>query len=53
MRKGGAAVVLQQAEHRICVDPIARAGQESAAIVAAQVVTKRGNRAGVIKNVRA
>ena len=51
MCEGRSAVVLQRAEHRIGVDLIARAGQITAAVIAAHVVAERGNRAGVIVNV--
>ena len=48
--KGGAAVVLQRAEHRSRVDLIARAGQESAAIVTTQIVAVRNDGACTTNN---
>src|SRR5262249_44326869 len=47
LREGAAAVVAQRAEHRIGVDLIARPGQNTASIIAGEVVTKQGERAGV------
>ena len=41
MRKGWAAVILQGAKQRIGIDLIARASQITAAIIAAEVVSKR------------
>ena len=53
MGEGRAAVVLERAEHGIGVDLIASRSQETAAIIAAQVVTERGNGASIVKDVRA
>ena len=53
MSKGRTAVVLQWAKHRIGVDLVTGRGQITAAIVAAQVVTMRGDRAGAIVDILA
>src|SRR5712691_5061061 len=46
-----AAVVLQRAEQRIGVDLVCGIGQKAAAIIAAQVVAKRGDSAGKVGEV--
>src|SRR6266511_802029 len=51
MRECGAAIVLQWAKHRIGVDQIAGTGQDTAAVVAADIVAKRCDRAGVIDDI--
>ena len=51
MRKGWAAVILQGTKQRIGIDLIAWASQITAAIIAAEIVSKRGDRAAVIKDV--
>ena len=51
MREGWAAVVLQRAEQRIGIDLVASGGQESATVVAAQVVAVRGDGAGIVEDV--
>jgi len=42
MRECGAAIVLQRAKHRIGINLIARTGQDTAAVVAAEIVPERG-----------
>ena len=51
MRKGWAAVILQRTKQRIGIDLIAWASQITAAIIAAEVVSKRGDGAAVIEDV--
>ena len=51
MRKGWAAVILQRTKQRIGVDLIARASQITAAVIAAEVVSKRRDGAAVIEDV--
>ena len=51
VRKGWAAVILQGANQRVGVDLIAWAGQVAAAIIAAEVVSERGDGAAVIEHV--
>ena len=51
VRKGWAAVILQRTKQRIGIDLIARAGQITAAIIAAEIVSKRGDRAAIIEDV--
>ena len=51
MRKGWAAVILQRTKQRIGVDLIARAGQITAAIIAAEIVSNRGDCAAVVEDV--
>ena len=51
VRKGWAAVILQRTEQRIGIDLIARAGQITAGIIAAEIVSKRGDRAAIIEDV--
>src|ERR1700720_4581149 len=53
MGESRAAVVLERAEHWIGVDLVAAAVQETAAIIATQVVAARGDRASIVKDVRA
>ena len=48
MRECGAAIVLQWAKHRIGIDLIAGTGQDPAAVVAADIVTERCDRAADI-----
>src|SRR5438105_14459511 len=50
MGKGGAAIILEWAEQGIGVDLIAGSSQETAAVIAAKVVTMRDNGSAVIKN---
>ena len=51
VRKGWAAVILQRTNQRIGIDLIARASQITAAVIAAEVVSKRRDGAAVIKDV--
>ena len=51
VRKGWAAVILQRTKQRIGIDLIARASQITAAVIAAEVVSKRGDDAAVIEDV--
>ena len=51
MRKGWAAVILQRTKQRIGVDLIAWASQITAAVIAAEVVSKRRDGAAVIEDV--
>jgi len=51
MRESWAAIVLQGAKQRIGIDLIARAGQETTGIVAADVVTVRRHCAAAVENV--
>ena len=51
VRKGWAAVILQGTKQRVGVDLIARAGQVAAAIIAAEVVSKRDDCAAIIEDV--
>ena len=51
VRKGWAAVILQRTKQRIGVDLIARASQITAAVIAAEVVSKRRDGAAVIEDV--
>src|SRR6266536_2922931 len=51
MRECGATVVLQWAKHGIGVDLIARAGQDTAAVVAAEIVAERVYPSAVIGDV--
>ena len=51
MRKGWAAVILQRTEQRIGIDLIAWASQVAAAVIAAEVVSKRRDCAAVIEDV--
>ena len=51
VRKGWPAVILQRTKQRIGVDLIARASQITAAVIAAEVVSKRRDRAAVIEDV--
>src|SRR6266581_377498 len=53
MGEGGATVILQWPEQWIGVDLVARGREKSAAIIAAQVVTMRGDRAGVVEDILA
>ena len=49
MREGRPAVILEWAKHRICVDLIPGRRQETAAVITAQVVAKRADRAAVVE----
>jgi hypothetical protein len=49
VRKGWAAVILQRTKQRIGIDLIARASQITAAVIAAEVVSKRRDGAAVIE----
>jgi hypothetical protein len=51
VREGRAAVILERTQQWIGVNLIAKPGQQTARIIAAQVIAVRGNRAGVIENV--
>ena len=51
MRKGWAAVILQRTKQRIGIDLIARAGQITAAVIAAEIVSIGCDRATVVKDV--
>lgn len=51
VRKGWAAVILQRTKQRIGIDLIARASQITAAVIAAEVVSKRRDGAAVIEDV--
>ena len=51
MRERRAAVVLQRTKQRIGVDLIARAGQITAAVIAAEVVSMRGDGTAVSEDV--
>jgi hypothetical protein len=51
VRKGWAAVILQKTKQRIGIDLIARADQIPAAIIAAEVVSKRRDGAAFIEDV--
>ena len=51
VRERWAAVILQGTERRIGIDLIARAGQVAAAIIAAEIVSNRGDGAAVIEDV--
>ena len=51
MRKGWAAVILQGAKQGVGVDLIAWAGQVAAAVIAAEIVSIRGDCAAVIEDV--
>ena len=51
VRKGWAAVILQRTKQRIGVDLIARASQITAAVIAAEIVSKRRDGAAVIEDV--
>jgi len=53
VREGWAAVVLQRAEQWIGVDLVAGRSQVTAAIIAAQVVAMRGDRALVVEDIYA
>jgi hypothetical protein len=46
-------IVLQGAQHRIGIDLVAGAVQKTAAIIAADIVSVRGDRAAIIKDVDA
>ena len=51
VRKGWAAVILQRTKQRIRIDLIARASQITAAVIAAEVISKRRDGAVVIEDV--
>ena len=51
MRECWAAIVLQRAKHRIGVDLIARTSQDTAAVVAAQIIAMGRDSTGQIKNI--
>ena len=51
VREGWAAVILQRTKQRIGIDLIARAGQITGAVIAAEVVSKRRDGAAVIEDV--
>src|SRR6266540_77809 len=51
VREGWSTVVLQSTKHRIGIDLIAQASQIAAAVITAQVVTERANRAELIVNI--
>ena len=51
VRKGWAAVILQRAKQGVGVDLIPRASQITAAVIAAEVVSKRRDCAAVIEDV--
>jgi hypothetical protein len=51
MRERRAAVVLQGTEQRIGIDLIPRAGQITAAIIAAEIVSMRGDGAAAVEDV--
>jgi hypothetical protein len=51
VRKGWAAVILQRTEQRIHIDLIARASQITAAVIAAEVVSKRRDGAAAVEDV--
>jgi len=53
MRKYRTTIVLQRTKQRIGIDLIAGTSQVTAAIIAAQIVAMRGNRAAVIEDVSA
>jgi hypothetical protein len=53
MGQGWAAVVLQRAKYRIGIDLVAGAVQKTPAIIAADIVSVRGDRAAIIKDVDA
>ena len=53
MGKGRAAVVLERAEHGLGVDLVAGRSQEAAAVIAAEIVAERGNRACIVRDVGA
>ena len=51
VRKGWAAVILQGTKQWIDVDLIPRAGQVAAGIIAAEIVSKRADRAAVVEDI--
>ena len=51
VRKGWAAVIQQRTKQRIGVDLIARASQITAAVIAAEIVSDRGDGAAVVEDV--
>ena len=51
MSERGSSIVLERSKHRIGVDLVARAVQETAAIVTADVVAVRGDHASVVRDV--
>src|SRR5437762_1473289 len=53
MGEGWTAIVLERAEHGIGVDLVAGRSQEAAAVIAAEIVAARGDRALVVKDVAA
>ena len=50
MRECWGAIVLQGAQHRVGIDLVAGAGQETAAIIITKIVTERSNRTVQNKN---
>src|SRR5947207_14168059 len=50
VRRGWSAIILQQVEPWIGVDPVAAAAEKSASLIAAQVVAQRGDGAIRIMN---
>jgi hypothetical protein len=50
MRKRGAAVVLQRAQHWVGINLIARATQDTASIIAGKVIPKGCDRATIVEN---
>jgi hypothetical protein len=51
MCESGSSIVLKRPKHWIGIDLVARAVQETATIVATDIVAVRGNRASVVGNV--
>ena len=53
MGKGRASVILQRSEERIGIDLVANRSQKTTAIISANIVAVRGNRAAVVNDISA